>query len=77
MTTIETKQKRCGCQGGECVECDLDRLDEQLIRKPDFRECDCGMDCCGTCNYYKSIGKFVPKKEDLDKLSSPIMDGKG
>jgi hypothetical protein len=62
MDSIKTEQKRrCTCGGGECVLCDNDRLDRLLIRKPDFRECKCGMSCCGTCNYYKSIGKFVPE----------------
>lgn len=56
--------KRCNCGHGECWDCYRDGLDELLISDPDYRDCSCGMDCCGVCNYYKSIDKYIPRIQD-------------
>jgi len=47
--------KRCNCNSGECINCLLDNIDEDIDKLPDFRHCLCESEHCFICSYYKQV----------------------
>ena len=60
-TKVEEQDKRRCVRNHDCTECLKDRIDWSLLVNPFNRECQC--EECFTCNYYKEIGKFRPRRK--------------
>jgi len=48
-------EKRCGCGHGECWACYQDWIEEEYIKTGKRTFCDCGLDCCAICSFYKEL----------------------